>query len=169
MSQFHLFIIDTFWYRRIPTTRFPSGRSTSRGSLYITRESLLSAYSSHISADLHQFVAGYVVGPIAWGPSSEIWGRRPIFLFPYIIYTLLQIANALIPAHQLGGLLVIRFFSGVMASVPINNAGALLADIWDGDRRGKAMSIFALAPFAGPSLGPIVSGYIQESGTVSLT
>lgn len=54
-----------------------------------------------------------------------------------------------------------------MASVPINNAGALLADIWDGDRRGKAMSIFALAPFAGPSLGPIVSGYIQVSGTVS--
>ena len=88
-----------------------------------------------------QFVAGYVVGPIVWGPSSEIWGRRPIFLYPYIIYTALQIANALVPSGQLGGLLIIRFLSGVMASVPINNAGALLADIWDGDRRGKAMSV----------------------------
>lgn len=29
------------------------------------------------------------------------------------------------------------------------------------------MSIFALAPFAGPSIGPIISGYIQVSGTVS--
>jgi MFS family permease len=42
-----------------------------------------------------------------------------------------------------------------------------LSDIWDVDRRGKSMSIFGLAPFAGPSLGPIISGYIQVSGAVS--
>ena len=31
------------------------------------------------------------------------------------------------------------------------------------------MSIFALAPFAGPSIGPIVAGFIEVSGTVSQT
>ena len=29
------------------------------------------------------------------------------------------------------------------------------------------VGIFALAPFAGPSIGPIVAGFIQVSGTVS--
>jgi MFS family permease len=116
---------------------------------------------------MHQFVAGYVFGPIAWGPASEIWGRKPIFLYPYIIYTALQIANALV--NNLPGLLIIRFLSGVFASVPISNAGAVLSDIWDADRRGKSMSIFGLAPFAGPSIGPIISGYIQVSGAVSIS
>lgn len=62
---------------------------------------------------------------------------------------------------------MIRFLSGVFASVPISNAGAVLSDIWDVDRRGKAMSIFCLSPFAGPSIGPIISGFIQVSGAVS--
>jgi MFS family permease len=43
----------------------------------------------------------------------------------------------------------------------------VLSDIWDDDRRGKSMSVFGLAPFAGPSIGPIISGYIQVSGAVS--
>ncbi len=51
----------------------------------------------------------------------------------------------------------------------ITDPGALLADIWDTDHRGQAMSIFALAPFAGPSIGPIVAGFIGVSGTVSGT
>jgi len=143
------------------------------------------------SAADKQFLAGYVFGPIVWGPASEIWGRKPIFLYPYIIYTALQIANALVT--NLPGLLLIRFLSGVFASVPISNAGAVLSDIWDVDRRGKAMSkspirflslalafhtalrenadwdlgIFCLSPFAGPSIGPIISGFIEVSGTVS--
>jgi MFS family permease len=41
----------------------------------------------------------------------------------------------------------------------------MLADIWDTDHRGQAMSIFSLAPFAGPSIGPIVAGYISVTGT----
>lgn len=37
-------------------------------------------------------------------------------------------------------------------------------DIWDSDYRGTAMALFGLAPFAGPSLGPIVSGFISVGG-----
>jgi MFS family permease len=54
------------------------------------------------------------------------------------------------------------------AAAPLTNSGGVLADIWDTDHRGQAMSIFSLAPFAGPSIGPIVAGFIETSGTVSL-
>ena len=34
----------------------------------------------------------------------------------------------------------------------------------DNDTRGKALALFTLAPFAGPSLGPTVSGFMAVSG-----
>ena len=33
------------------------------------------------------FVAGYCVGPILWGPLSEQYGRKPIFIISFLVYT----------------------------------------------------------------------------------
>lgn len=33
------------------------------------------------------FVCGYCVGPLLWGPLSEQYGRRPIFMISFFIYT----------------------------------------------------------------------------------
>lgn len=41
----------------------------------------------------------------------------------------------------------------------------VIADLWDADRRGIALAIFSLAPFAGPAVAPIVSGALQVTGT----
>ena len=41
---------------------------------------------------------------------------------------------------------------------------AIISDIWDANTRGKALGFFTLAPFAGPSLGPIVSGFMSTAG-----
>jgi hypothetical protein len=43
------------------------------------------------------FVAGYCVGPLFWGPLSEVYGRRPIFIVSFILYTGFQIGCALSP------------------------------------------------------------------------
>lgn len=109
------------------------------------------------------FVAGYCVGPLLWGPLSESYGRRPIFIITFIIYTGFQVGCAL--SKNTGSILVFRFLGGCFAAAPLTNSGAMLADIWDTDHRGQAMSIFSLAPFAGPSIGPIVSGFISVTGT----
>ena len=39
-----------------------------------------------------------------------------------------------------------------------------MSDVWDANTRGKALAFFTLAPFAGPSLGPIVGGYMVVAG-----
>jgi MFS family permease len=111
-------------------------------------------------------VAGYCVGPLLWGPLSETYGRRPLFLLAFTFYTGFQVGCAL--SRNTASILIFRFLGGIFASAPLTNSGALLADIWDGDHRGQAMSIFSLAPFAGPSIGPIVAGAISVTGTVSL-
>ncbi len=113
------------------------------------------------------FVAGYCVGPLFWGPVSESYGRRPVFVISFIFYTGFQVGCAL--SRNTGSILVFRFLSGCFASAPLTNSGALLADIWEIDHRGQALALFALMPFAGPSIGPIVGGFIETGGAVSVT
>ncbi|CAE7156491.1 unnamed protein product [Rhizoctonia solani] len=105
---------------------------------------------------------GYCVGPLLWGPLSENYGRRPIFLIGFVVYTAFQIGGALAP--NIASVLVFRFLGGTFAACPLTNSGAIIADIWDADTRGKALAIFTLAPFAGPALGPTVAGYMSVAG-----
>ncbi len=67
------------------------------------------------------FLLGYVFGPLFWGPGSELWGRRPIFLIAMISYTLLHLGQAL--AKNIETLLVTRFLSGFFAVAPMTNCG----------------------------------------------
>ncbi|CAE6450446.1 unnamed protein product [Rhizoctonia solani] len=108
------------------------------------------------------FVVGYCIGPLLWGPLSENYGRRPIFLIGFVVYTAFQIGGALAP--NIASVLVFRFLGGTFAACPLTNSGAIIADIWDADTRGKALALFTLAPFAGPALGPTVAGYMSVAG-----
>ncbi|KAJ7583619.1 MFS general substrate transporter [Mycena floridula] len=108
------------------------------------------------------YVAGYCVGPLVWGPLSEVYGRRILFIISFACYTCFQVGCALAP--NTAAMLVFRFLSGVASACPLTNAGSVLGDIWDPTIRGKAMAIFVVAPFAGPALGPIISGYMNVAG-----
>ncbi|KAE9393585.1 MFS general substrate transporter [Gymnopus androsaceus JB14] len=108
------------------------------------------------------FVAGYCVGPLLWGPLSEEFGRRPVFVGSFLVYTIFQMAMAV--SQNTASLLVFRFIGGTFAAAPLTNSGALISDIWDARTRGQAMAIFTLAPFAGPSLAPAISGFMYVSG-----
>ncbi|KIY50587.1 MFS general substrate transporter, partial [Fistulina hepatica ATCC 64428] len=108
------------------------------------------------------FVAGYCVGPLMWGPLSEQYGRRPVFIVTFFVYTCFQIGCALSP--NTASIIIFRFISGTFAAAPLTNSGAIVSDVWDARTRGKALAIFTVAPFAGPSLGPTVAGYLSVAG-----
>ncbi|KAF9806308.1 hypothetical protein IEO21_08731 [Rhodonia placenta] len=108
------------------------------------------------------FVAGYCVGPLLWGPLSEQFGRRYVFIGTFIVYTGFQVGAALSP--NTASILIFRFLGGTFAAAPLSNSGALISDIWDAGTRGEALAFFTLAPFAGPTLGPIVSGFMATAG-----
>ncbi|KAF8629483.1 hypothetical protein AX15_003416 [Amanita polypyramis BW_CC] len=108
------------------------------------------------------FLLGYVFGPLFWGPGSELVGRRPVYVLSMTSYTLFHLGQALAPNIQT--LLVTRFFSGFFAVAPLTNSGGVISDIFSADSRGLATSLFTAGVFFGPVMGPIVSGYIIESG-----
>ena len=69
------------------------------------------------------FVAGYCVGPLVWGPLSESFGRKPVFVVTFIIYTGFQVGCAL--AQDTAQILVFRFLGGTFAAAPLANSGCV--------------------------------------------
>lgn len=137
-------------------------------------------FSHFFTTDALHAVLGYVFGPLLWGPLSERYGRKNIFLVAFVPYIGFQIGCALSP--NVGALLVFRFLGGVFASSPLTkyvfppsnrsnhfddfeSSGGVIADMWGPKERGNALALFSLAPFAGPALAPICSGALTVSNT----
>lgn len=106
------------------------------------------------------YVLGFAFGPLVWAPLSEARGRRPVYFISWTVFTIFQIPCAL--AHNSATLIVARLIAGTFGSSPLANAGGTLADIWLPHQRGKAMSLFAAAPFLGPVLGPVIGGFLTQ-------
>ncbi|KAG6878237.1 hypothetical protein C0993_010359 [Termitomyces sp. T159_Od127] len=107
------------------------------------------------------FLLGYMVGPLFWGPGSELVGRRPILVVTMAIYTIFTLGQAL--AQNIETFMVTRFICGFFAVAPLTIGGGLIADIWSAEGRGPATSMFTASVFIGPVIGPIVSGYMIEN------
>lgn len=105
-------------------------------------------------------VCGFGIGPLLWSPLSELYGRRPLWLIPFVAYIVLNIGCALAP--NIGCLLACRFLAGFFGSGPLTLAGGTIADMWGPSERGFAIAIFAAAPYGGPVLGPLLGGFIGK-------
>ncbi|CAD6920454.1 unnamed protein product [Tilletia controversa] len=104
------------------------------------------------------WVLGFALGPLVWAPCSESYGRRNTLLFTYSFLTLWS--GLCICAPNLTALLIFRFLAGAFGSSPLTNSGGTIADIFPAAQRGLGMAIFCAAPFLGPSLGPIIGGFL---------
>lgn len=107
------------------------------------------------------FVLGFAIGPLFWGPLSEIYGRRLIFVISFTALTLFD--AGCVAAQSPTQLFILRAFAGLCGSSTLTNTAAVVADIWAADQRGLAMGVSASAPFFGPILGPIIGGFFGEA------
>ncbi|KAG1767264.1 major facilitator superfamily domain-containing protein [Suillus occidentalis] len=90
----------------------------------------------------------------------------PAFHSTVFIFKCFQIGCAL--SQNITSILIFRFLGGTFAAAPLGKFrrvfSALISDIWDAKERGTALAIFTVAPFAGPGIGPVVSGYVVLAG-----
>ncbi|KAJ3548619.1 hypothetical protein NM208_g922 [Fusarium decemcellulare] len=107
------------------------------------------------------FVLGFAIGPLFWAPLSELYGRQKIFFITYMIMTILNAVAA--GVSNIAGLIVIRFLAGSFGASCLTNAGGVIADLFSAAERGFATSVFAMAPFLGPAIGPIAGGFLGEA------
>lgn len=107
------------------------------------------------------FVLGFAVGPMIWGPGSELLGRKLPLFTGYFLFAIFQIPVAV--AVNLETIMLCRFFGGAFASAPLAIVGGSLADFFGPVDRGVAVCVFAGATFIGPIAGPIMGGFITQS------
>ncbi|KAH9861576.1 hypothetical protein J1614_011326 [Plenodomus biglobosus] len=107
------------------------------------------------------FVVGFGVGPMAFAPLSEIFGRRPVYAVTLGLAVIFTIPGAVAP--NIGTLLATRFLAGVAFSAPMSLVGGTLVDMWKNEERGVPMAAFSGAPFIGPGVGPLVGGYLSDA------
>lgn len=108
------------------------------------------------------FVLGFAIGPLMWAPLSEIYGRRHIFTVTYMFLTAFNAGAA--GAQNIWTLIILRFFAGAFGSSPFGNGGGTISDMFAAKDRGIAISLFAAAPFLGPTIGPVVGGFLAAGG-----
>lgn len=123
----------------------------------------------HIQSDLERalvlsiFVAAYALGPLGWGPLSELYGRVIVIQTSNLVFLLFNLGCAL--AKTEGQMIAFRFLAGIGGSAPLAIGGGLLSDCFTAEQRGKAISIYSLMPLLGPAIGPIAGGWIAERTT----
>ncbi|KAH7188991.1 major facilitator superfamily domain-containing protein [Fusarium flagelliforme] len=120
----------------------------------------------HVSTEvvilgISMFVLGFAIGPLFWAPLSELYGRQIPFFFSYLALTAFNAGAA--GAPTMAALIVLRFFAGSFGSSPLTNAGGVIADMFEARERGLATALFAMAPFLGPTIGPIAGGFLGEN------
>lgn len=107
---------------------------------------------------LSLFVLGISFGPMALGPLSEFYGRRPIYVISWTIYVIFIVPQAV--AKNIGVILVFRFLDGFAGSAFLAVAGGTIHDLFDRAQLQHPISVFSVSPFIGPSLGPLIGGLI---------
>ncbi|KAB8246402.1 major facilitator superfamily domain-containing protein [Aspergillus flavus] len=93
-------------------------------------------------------------------PISELYGR----LMSYHVCNLIFFGFTIGCAKSTGTVmfLAFRFLAGCAGSAPLTIGGGIFADVIPKEQRGVAMGMFSLGPTLGPSLEPIIGGFVAQ-------
>lgn len=109
---------------------------------------------------LSLYILGLALGPMSLGPLSEYYGRTPLYILPYGTFLLFLVGTALV--RNIAGFLILRFLSGLFASVTIANFGGTIADLWPREKIGPAMYVFLWAAVCGSPMGFFLMSFVAE-------
>lgn len=113
---------------------------------------------------LSLFVLGLALGPMLFGPLSEFYGRRPIYLVAWTVYLIWIIPQAIAP--NIATVLACRFLDGFAGSTFLAVSGGTVSDLFSREELQWPMAVFSVAPFTGPCIGPLIGGFINQNTPV---
>ncbi|KAF2019077.1 MFS general substrate transporter [Aaosphaeria arxii CBS 175.79] len=134
--------------------------------------SILAPAISHVDAEfqIHDltkssmpvsiFLLGYAVGPLLLSPLSELYGRHIVMTAANASFCLWLIGCALAPS--LNSLIAFRLLCGIGGSASQTVGGAIIGDLFTVQKRGRAMAIWTIGPIFGPSLAPVIGGFVVQ-------
>ncbi len=104
------------------------------------------------------FVLGMGLGTLFSGPLSDAYGRKPLILWPYAVFSVGALVSAFAPTLEI--LLAGRFIQGIAVAGPRIAAMAMVRDVYSGPKMAAIMSmammVFGLVPAIAPLLGQTI-------------
>lgn len=110
--------------------------------------------------NLSMYVLGYGLGPMIFSPLSESarMGRQHIYIVTLFLFMLFQIGAATV--HNIGGLIVIRFISGVLCSPALATGAGSMGDFIVPERVPIFIGLWAVGAVAAPVMAPLLGAAI---------
>ncbi|KAI1338140.1 major facilitator superfamily domain-containing protein [Xylariaceae sp. FL0016] len=135
-------------------------------TIYFPAIPMMSRAFAVSTEDINQTITAYLVmqglSPMLWGPLSDRYGRRPIFLACLTVLVGACVGLALCPTDAFWLLIVLRLLqSGGCASTIALGAG-VTGDIATPEERGGYFGLFNLGPMLAPSIGPAIAGPLAD-------
>lgn len=104
------------------------------------------------------YVLGLGFGPFVFAPVAELFGRQLAYASSMTGFCAFNLACCFAP--NLPAMIVLRFFAGVFGSSGPGLGVATISDLFIPRERGRVISVYAIGPLLGPSLGSILGNYI---------
>ncbi|KII95690.1 hypothetical protein PLICRDRAFT_96195 [Plicaturopsis crispa FD-325 SS-3] len=102
------------------------------------------------------------ISPMLWGPLSDQFGRRPVFLVCIAILFLSCVGMALTPTSAFWLLLLLRCVQAAGCASTIALGAGVIGDISVPADRGGYFGMFNLGPMLAPNIGPAIGGALSQ-------
>ncbi|CAI4052395.1 hypothetical protein SKDZ_15G4950 [Saccharomyces kudriavzevii ZP591] len=113
--------------------------------------------------NLSLYVLGYGLGPIIFSPLSEIarYGRLNLYMITLSLFIIFQVGCATV--HSIGGLIVMRFISGILCSPSLATGGGTVTDIIWPEMVPLVLGIWSAGVFSAPVFAPLLGAAMVDA------
>ncbi|KAJ5130449.1 uncharacterized protein N7515_006488 [Penicillium bovifimosum] len=113
---------------------------------------------SVINASNALYMAFMGIAAPFWGPCSQVWGRRPIFLISAFLFFVFSVGTALAP--NLPAYYIFRVLTAFQGTSFLVVGSSALGDVYEPRARATALGWFLSGTLIGPAFGPFIGGVI---------
>jgi EmrB/QacA subfamily drug resistance transporter len=97
---------------------------------------------------------------LPFGRLADIRGRKRIFIYGIITYTIASLLLSFVPSAS--ALISLRVVQGVGSAMIFSTGIAIVTSVFPAGERGKALGITAAMTYLGLSLGPVLGGILTQ-------
>jgi EmrB/QacA subfamily drug resistance transporter len=97
---------------------------------------------------------------VPFGRLADIYGRKRIFIYGVVAYTVVSLLSAAAPSGTF--LILLRGLQGVAGAMIFGTGVAILTSVYPVSERGRVLGINVAAVYVGLSLGPFAGGFLTQ-------
>jgi len=102
------------------------------------------------------------IAPSFWSPMSDSFGRRPVYLATFTVYTLASLGLSIVDGNY-PALLLLRAMQSIGGSAVLSLAYAVVADLTVHSERGRFLGPMMATTNIGPCIGPVIGGGVVHA------